>query len=238
MSNLVPALDDLSRRPRGTEIPYEEAGFAARLREATKAVHREAERTGFIADLIRGRATRAGYALFLRNLVPVYAALEARLDDPADLSALLSGFAAPGLRRLSRLVADLETIHGPDWRDACALLPEAEVYADAIEAAARGEGARLAAHAYARYLGDLSGGQILKPLLARTLHLGPTALGFYDFPAFPDLDVAKRAMRNALDTVEPEGDVADGLIEEAIAAFRHNIDISLAVSRATQAAVG
>lgn len=215
-----------------------EAGFAVRLREATKTVHREAERTGFIADLIRGRATRAGYALFLRNLVPAYATLEARLDHLTDMSALLSGFAAPGLRRLSRLVADLETIHGPDWQDGCALLPEAEAYAEAIQAAARGDGAGLAAHAYARYLGDLSGGQILKPLLTRTLHLGPDALTFYDFPAFPDPDVAKRAMRNALDTVEPSGPIADGLIEEAIAAFRHNIDLSLAVSRAMQAGVG
>jgi heme oxygenase len=35
--------------------------------------------------------------------------------------------------------------------------------------AAEGDGTRLIAHAYTRYLGDLSGGQILQRLLARSL---------------------------------------------------------------------
>lgn len=222
--------------PRETP-PTDEPGFAARLRDSTKAVHREAERAGFVADLIRARATRAGYALFLRNLVPAYATLEAGLESvrhavSPGAAALLGAFMNPALRRLPKLVDDLEAIIGPDWSRTCPLLPEAEAYARAIENAATGDGSRLAAHAYARYLGDLSGGQILRPLLARTLQLSPDMLSFYEFPAIADLQAPKLAMRQALDTVAPDSAMADQIVEEAIAAFRHNIDLSLAVSRA------
>lgn len=213
--------------PEGSE-PHREAGFAAVLREGTKAAHREAERSGFIADLIRNRATRDGYATFLRNLEPAYAVMESALTLRRD-DALFAPFADPRLFRHAALVRDLEAIAGPDWASTRALVPEAEAYARAIEAASHGDGVGLVAHAYARYLGDLSGGQILKPLLSRTLGLGPDALGFYDFPGFADLDAPKLAMRQALDGVVPDGPRAEAIVEEANAAFRHNIDVSVAV---------
>ncbi len=210
-------------------------GFAAILRERTAGIHREAERAGIIASLIRGRATRQGYALYLRNLIPAYTALETALEASRDEPALRA-FADPALYRLPALTRDLAAIVGPGWASSCRLLPEAEAYADAIASAAP---AILVAHAYARYLGDLSGGQILKPVLARTLGLGSEALTFYDFPAIADVAAVKLAMRDALDAI-PEGratsapGIQDAIVEEAIAAFRHNI----AVSEAVQAAIG
>ena len=207
----------------------EVAGFAATLREHTKTIHRAAERAGFIADLLHGRATLAGYALFLRNLHPVYAALElaliAHTRDP-----LAGAFADPRLHRLAAFTSDLHVIVGADW-SALPLLPAAEAYVETINAAAR-DPARLAAHAYARYLGDLSGGQILKPLLARTLGIGTDGLAFYDFPAFADLAAPKAAMRNALDTVPTFGPRATAICAEAVTAFAHNIALSEAVQAA------
>ena len=47
---------------------------------------------------------------------------------------------------------------------------------------------RLIAHAYVRYLGDLSGGRIVGRILARSPGLGPEALSFYDFPGIADPD--------------------------------------------------
>jgi heme oxygenase len=208
-------------------------GFAARLRDSTKSIHREAERAGFVADLIRGRATRHGYALFLRNLVPVYAMLETGIESLRHV-ALVACFSNPGLRRLPRLVQDLEAIAGADWATTCPLLPEAEAYARAVETAAAGDGTRLVSHAYARYLGDLSGGQILQPLLMRTLRLDPTMLAFYNFPAFHDLGVPKAAIRDALDSVASKGPRADAIIDEALAAFRHNMALSCAITRAVE----
>lgn len=211
--------------------PNRPSGFAAMMREGTRRVHREAERSGFLADLIRGRATRHGYATFLRNLVPVYAALEQGLDAHAE-TPILATFADPRLRRLPALARDLEAIAGPDWVSSCAPVPEAEAYARAVALAARGDGRLLIAHAYARYLGDLSGGQILGPLLARTLGLGPDALGFYVFPALADLCSVKTAMRDALDAIAVTGTDSERILAEAIDAFRHNIAVSNGVQAA------
>ena len=206
-------------------------GFAAMMREGTAAIHRQAERAGFIADLIRNRATRQGYALFLRNLVPAYEALEHALARHVD-TPVLAAFADPRLRRLPALLRDIEAIEGDGWPAILPLLPAAEAYAGAITEAARGTGLRLVAQAYARYLGDLSGGQILKPLLGRTLALGPDALGFYDFPGVTDVTEPKTAMRDALDAIPVTSADATLLVEEANEAFRHNIAVSMAVQAA------
>ena len=211
-------------------IAVERRGFAALLRERTATVHREAERAGVIADLIRARATRRGYALFLRNLVPAYAALEAAVAARGTTSPL-GALADPALRRLPALCDDLAALVGDDWARDLPQLPAAADYAAAIATAA-GDPPRLVAHAYARYLGDLSGGQILKPVLARTLGLGADALAFYDFPQIVDFAAMKEAIRSSLDAIAADGAVADTIVEEAIAAFRHNIAVSEAVQAA------
>ena len=209
--------------------------FSAALREATADVHRRAERTGFLAELIRGRATSQGYALYLRNLVPIYVALETALD--ANVGRARAGgsgtdvpvaFTDTRLRRLPALLVDLEALAGPRWERTLPVLPQAEAYALAIRAAGRGH--LLVAHAYVRLLGDLSGGQILKPLLARFHGFGPEALAFYDFPALADLNAPKVAMREALDAVPRDHEGA--IIAEALDAFRHNIAVSEAISDA------
>jgi len=204
--------------------------FAATLRDGTAAVHREAERTGLIADLIRGRATRHGYALLLRNLVPVYTALETALEAHRE-TPVVSIFADPRLRRLQPLQRDLVALVGEGWAGSCPLLPQAQAYAAAVEAA-RADAPRLLAHAYARYLGDLSGGQILKPVLARTLGLGPEMLGFYDFPALADVVATKAAIRDAIDAIPADDAAAASIVTEAVSAFRHNIAVSEAVQAA------
>ena len=201
------------------------------MRKRTKLVHREAERAGFVADLIRDRATREGYAVFLRNLVPVCTALGFALDTYRQ-TPIVAVFADPRLRRLSALEADVAAIAGPGWASKLPLVAEAGAYARAIKDAASDSGLLLIAHAYARYLGDLSGGQILKALLARTPGLSPDMLTFYDFPDLVDLHAPKAAMRDALDAIPVNGPAAEPLAEEAIAAFRHNIALSEAVRAA------
>lgn len=212
----------------------EPAGFAALLRERTAGVHREAERAGVIADLLRGRATRSGYALFLRNLVPAYAALEGAIAAHGS-AAPLGALADPRLHRLPALRRDLAALAGAGWERDLPRLPEADAYAAAI-AEATNDPPRLLAHAYARYLGDLSGGQILKPVLARTLGLGADALAFYDFPLLDDPAAAKAAIRATLDAIVPDGHAAATIVEAAIAAFRHNIAVAEAVSAPAHAA--
>jgi heme oxygenase len=58
----------------------------------TKVLHLEAERTGIIRDLLRGEASRHGYVLLLRNLLPAYQAMEHGLESHRG-SAVLGAIA-------------------------------------------------------------------------------------------------------------------------------------------------
>lgn len=200
------------------------------LREGTRAQHMRAERSGFIADLLRGRGQRAGYLLLLRNLLPAYRALEQGLERHAA-SPVFASLDWPALFRAPALERDLATLAGSDWPRTIALLPEGKRYAEVATAASFGAGHRLLAHAYTRYLGDLSGGQVIGRLLGRSLGMSEEALSFYRFAAIEDADAFKRDFRRALDAASPLVDGA-AIVEEAVMAFELNIALSEAIRRA------
>lgn len=211
----------------------EQTRLSVRLAQATRALHGRAEGSGIVAAMLDGSVTRGGYALYLRNLLPAYVALEAGLARH-QASRLIGGFALAETARAAALVADLEALHGPSWPD-LVVLPEARAYAAAVEDAAQGDGARLLAHAYTRVLGDLSGGQMLAMLLARTLGLGADALQFAHFPGIADLAAFKAAYRARLDELGALVERPERVVAAAILAFEHNISVSLAVAAAASA---
>jgi heme oxygenase len=213
-----------------TTHPAGAPGLAASLRTGTAALHTRAERSGILADLLRGQAGRAGYALLLRNLLPVYRAIEDGLERHRD-TELLRPFARPELYRAPQIAADLAALYGPDWPDRVGLLPAGARYAYRAARAAEGDGGGLIAHAYVRTLGDLSGGQVLARQLARTLGLPAEALRFYDFADVPDLAVAKLAWRVALNEVRSP---SAPIVHEARVAFRLNIALAEAVQAAAR----
>jgi heme oxygenase len=202
----------------------------------TKTLHLEAERSGIIRDLLRGDASRAGYILLLRNLLPAYRALEKGLARHLKTPGI-GALAHYRLDRAPAIEADLTALCGDAWRRDIPLLAAGDSYARRIAEAARGSGARLIAHAYTRYLGDLSGGQILQRLLARSLDLQPGELSFYDFPRYPDLGALKAAYREALDRAGKLADEPEAVVEEGALAFTLNIDLSCAVQAALQPAI-
>lgn len=195
---------------------------------ATKTLHMEAETTGIIRHLLRGQASRDGYVLMMRNLLPAYRALEQGLADHRD-APLLADLAQFDFDRSSVIDADLVALAGPDYAAELPLLTEAEAYAARISEAAHGDGARLIAHAYTRYLGDLSGGQILRKLLGKTLGLRDPELSFYDFPRFSDLVVVKNDYRAAIDRAGANAALSEAIVAEGSVAFIHNIAMSCAV---------
>ena len=203
------------------------------LRERTAEPHTRAERTGIVNDILRGKASRDGYVLLLRNLLPAYEAMEQGLERHRT-SAGVGKFARREIYRSGALHADLAALAGDDWMRDLPLLPAGRQYGKRVAEASRGDGARLIAHAYARYLGDLSGGQILKTLLGRSLGLTDTALSFYDFPKIADHKVFKAEFRDALDRAGEEVADIDSVIEEGAVAFELNIDVSNAVQAAAK----
>jgi heme oxygenase (biliverdin-producing, ferredoxin) len=194
----------------------------------TKALHFEAERTGIIRNLLRGEARRNDYVLLLRNLLPAYQALEHGLERHRG-SPMLGPLADYEFDRAPAIESDLAALCGARWRHDVPVLATGEFYASRVQEAAKGNGAKLIAHAYTRYLGDLSGGQIFQRLLAQSLELRPAELSFYNFPRFSDLDALKADYRKALDQAGALSADPDVVIEEGAIAFSLNIDLSCAI---------
>jgi heme oxygenase len=199
--------------------------LSAQLAEATKALHVQAERSGVIADLLRGRGSVAGYGALMRNLLPVYQALEAGLERH-HASPLLAGFVRPEVYRATAIAADLVTLNA----EGQPLLPAAIAYAEAVTKAAEGDGILLVAHAYTRTLGDLSGGQILRKLLTNSLGDVAANLAFHEFPAIADPIAFKAQYRADLEIFGTRLADTQPVLNEAVSAFQHNIALSNAVA--------
>jgi heme oxygenase len=214
-----------------TEPVALQQGLVVAMRDRTRELHTRAEHSGIIAKILSNRGSVGGYKLFLRNILPAYQKMEQGLKETKN--SALACVARPELYRAAAIESDLVHLEGPNWEQTLPLLPACERYAQRVAVACEGDGTRLIGHAYARYLGDLSGGQILKRLLGRSLALGPQALNFYDFPDIPDADAFKAGYRKDIDeAVDQIADLA-AVIEEAFVAFELNIELSEAVDDAT-----
>lgn len=210
------------------EIQVEPVSLSSALRSRTHILHGQAERSGFISDMLHARATRLGYAIFLRNLLPAYQQLEAGLERHRDNPAIRE-LALREVYRSDALKADLIAMCGRGWRQELPLLPAGGRYADCVDAAAQGAGEGLLGHAYVRYLGDLNGGQVLSRLMAKSLDLPPEALSFYRFPLIDDLDAFRMTYRKALDRSGAWVLDMTGPVDAAVEAFALNIEVSEAV---------
>lgn len=213
-------------RPR-----YTGHGLADRMRLHTEALHRRAERSGVLHELLQGEASYESYSLFLRNLLPVYCALETALEQHRCHRAIRS-VVSPALYRAPAIESDLESLYGPGWFTEMPVVPAASRYAARIEGLADAASPGLIAHAYTRFLGDLNGGRVLRNLLVRSLQLGPEALSFYDYPGL-DVGSFRGQYRAMIDGAGREVPDIGAVMDEAAIAFRLNIDLSEAIARMT-----
>jgi heme oxygenase len=190
------------------------------LRDATREAHRAAERCRFLRRLLRGDLPTRNYAAYLAALLRVYTALEAGLAGHHGHPAL-ARFPWPALRRSDALVHDLAALLGPDWPMHVERDRSASAYVARLTAA---DPLRLLAHAYVRYLGDLSGGQLLREHVAR---FAPDAVGFYTFDG---LDPAQErfVFRARLDELELGPREEAAVVAEAVVAFEMNTALLVA----------
>lgn len=195
------------------------AALADRLKLETRALHTAAERSAFMALLLHGRMPRGAYGLLLRNLHALYAALEPALARQAA-HPVLAPVVMPALWRREALAHDLSTLFGVAWMDELELVPATIDQVDRIRRLEAEAPERLLAHAYVRYLGDLSGGQILRRIVGASAGLGgATALAFYDFGGAADADGLARAFRAGIEQVPVGQAHEDAVVDEARSAF-------------------
>jgi heme oxygenase len=208
--------------------------LTARLKDATRELHREAERASGMSVLLRGRLERAGYCAMLRNLHALYAALEAALERHRQ-TPFVAPVGMPALYRTMAIAADLDLLHGPAWND-LPLTEAMRTYVLRLDELARTQPPLLAAHAYVRYMGDLSGGQILRDVVRRALDLpdgaGTAFYRFADEDAGTDL---KETLRAALDALPVEESMAAQIVAEARDSFARHIRLFEELDRASVA---
>jgi len=129
-------------------------GFSATLWSATRAEREEATRAGcFTPPTVAARGSTA-YAMLLGQLLPIYDVLDraarARRDHPVVGPLMIDPLPSP-----SALEAELRTLLGPDWPDACVPVPAGRVYLDRLREVVFTWPGGLVAHRYMRSLGEL-----------------------------------------------------------------------------------
>jgi heme oxygenase (biliverdin-producing, ferredoxin) len=196
--------------------------LSERLRAETKDLHTAVERAGVMAALLRGALERERYTALLRNLHALYAALEAALTRHAG-HAEVAPVVFPVLFRQAALAADLAVLHGPAWPTDLPLQRATQTYVARLQDIETRQPALLAAHAYVRYLGDLSGGQMLRQIVVRGFQLGDDdGSRFYDFGDAATVQTHLRAFRAGLASLGLGTAGNDALVAEARWAFgRH-----------------
>jgi heme oxygenase (biliverdin-producing, ferredoxin) len=224
----MPPPEQGNRRISEVETENDESvsNLVRRMRRRTSELHIAAERSGVVAALIRGHVSRSRYALFLRNLLPAYQAMELALLHRRGRPNF-DGLAQPSLYRAERIVADLVNLEGSDWAAFLPLLASGEQYAARVEWA--GPSDMLIAHCYTRYLGDLYGGRMLTQRIMTRFGPEFRAVAFLTFPDIGDLDVFREAYRRDLDRAGGHLSDIEGVVEEAAVAFELNIRLSLEV---------
>ncbi|KAF9095720.1 heme oxygenase (decycling) 1 [Mortierella sp. GBA35] len=202
--------------------------LAVELKESTKYLHAEAGRSKFMKYFFKGEISPATYGRFLVSLYQVYNALEKALDDHKENPQLALIYFPEELSRKTPLEEDLEFFNGPNWRQLLVpITPAQQTYINAIQdCASSATPERLIAHSYVRYLGDLSGGQVLAKRLQKYNDLPEDkGVAFYHFELIEDNDQFKEMFRKRLNQVEVSDEVRQLILEEAKNTFSRNIDI-------------
>lgn len=200
--------------------------FSTLIRTASHEQHVEAETSAFMSDLLGGRLGVDAYARYTEQLWFVYEALESSTRWLAS-DPVAGPFIRPELLRLPSLEQDLAHLRGPAWRSTLAPLPATQAYAERVVHCARDWPAGYIAHHYTRYLGDLSGGQIIRDRAERTWGFPKKGDGvrFYVFEEVPNPAAFKRGYRELLDAVQVDDLEKQRVITECRRAFTLNTEV-------------
>ena len=197
--------------------------FSIQIKEGTKKSHSAAENTSFVASFLRGVVSKESYKKLVSDLYFVYSAMEEEVDNLKD-HPVIGNLQLSDLNRKNSLEMDLRFYYGPIWRSLIKPSEACERYVNRIREVAKNEPELLVGHHYTRYLGDLSGGQILKGIAQKAMELGDgEGLNFYDFENIPDAKAYKACYKGILNHLDLDQHQVNDIIVEANYAFRLNM---------------
>ncbi|MFW8623216.1 heme oxygenase (biliverdin-producing) [Corynebacterium glutamicum] len=214
-----------------TSIIASNSDLSEELRTHTAQAHEEAEHSTFMNDLLTGKLDAQAFIKLQEQSWLFYTALEAAARACAEDSRA-AGLLDPRLERKETLEADLDKLHeNTTWRDNVTATAATASYVERLESIeAAKDFPRLVAHHYVRYLGDLSGGQVIARLVNREYAVSEEALSFYRFEDLGKLKPYKDNYRAELDALELTAEERAALLDEASDAFRFNQQVFQALA--------
>ncbi|MEW2139237.1 biliverdin-producing heme oxygenase [Streptomyces sp. NPDC005409] len=197
--------------------------FSTVIRVASHEQHTEAETSSFMSDLLGERLGVDAYTRYTEQLWFVYRALEDAAEFLKD-DPVAGPFIRPELMRVAELERDLAHLRGPHWREGVTALPATEAYASRVARCAAEWPGGYVAHHYTRYLGDLSGGQIIRDKAERTWGFARKGDGvrFYVFADIANPAAFKRTYRELLDAIAADDLEKQRIVDECKRAFGFN----------------
>uniref|UniRef100_A0A3B3SFK1 heme oxygenase (biliverdin-producing) n=1 Tax=Paramormyrops kingsleyae TaxID=1676925 RepID=A0A3B3SFK1_9TELE len=212
---------------RQTEtVQSTESDLSEQIKTATKESHVRAENTQLMQSFQKGQIALPQYKLLLFSLYEIYNALEEELDRNASHPSVAPIYFPQELARLESLKKDLAHFYGQNWRERVIVPAATQRYTQRLRQVGKENPEYLVAHAYTRYLGDLSGGQVLGRITQKSLGLkNGDGLSFFSFPGVSSPNRFKQLYRSRMNSIELTEEERKGLLEEAVRAFQLNVEV-------------
>ena len=199
--------------------------FSSAMKRQTWQDHDAAEYTAYMQALLEGKLTRDEYADMVSQHYFAYLVIEDAAEKLKD-DPIAGRFVSDGLTRVPALERDLEFLLGPDWRDRIEPNEGTQEYVARLQEVIYDWPGGFVAHHYTRYLGDLSGGQVIRVAAERTYELKDhKGAEFYVFPGIPDYKAFKIDYRDALDAAPWDEAEQAKVIDEVLIAYRLNAKV-------------
>jgi heme oxygenase len=200
-------------------------GLAIQLREGTQKSHTAAENADFIKCFLKGVVDKESYRKLVANFYFVYKALEEEFEKHKN-HPVLSNLFYSQLWREKSLERDLTYYYGANWRNVVEPSEACQKYVARIREVSATQPELLVSHAYTRYMGDLSGGQILQKIAKQAMGLHESdGTAFYEFEAIANHGQFKKDYRHALDTLDVSPEMKQQIVDEANHAFHLNMEM-------------
>ncbi|CAH2329494.1 heme oxygenase 1 [Pelobates cultripes] len=175
----------------------------------------------------KGLVSLHEFKMVMSSLYFVYEALEAEIERNKDNPVFSPIYFPLELHRKDALEQDLEYFYGPQWRKKIPCPQSTKNYVTRLHHVGQKEPELLVAHAYTRYLGDLSGGQVLKKIAQKALQLPVTGegLAFFTFDNVSSATKFKQLYRSRMNSIEMNVAAKNRILNEAKTAFLLNVKV-------------
>jgi heme oxygenase (biliverdin-producing, ferredoxin) len=191
------------------------------LKQKTSSIHQELESSPFVQKLFTGKLSSSEYYVYLKCLYDIYILLENKITFHKETNFIQPIYFTE-LLRSSSIYKDIQYISSiiDSSKASAPPLQSVSAYLNTITNA---KDHRLVAHCYVRYLGDLSGGQMLKKIVQKNYANGSEqGINFYMF-SIDNITLFKTNYKERMNSIKLSETEQTEVIEEAEKAFFCNL---------------